>query len=180
MPDGLRQSMRLFLGIDIPEEIKTEIDHFLRPLQKSQKGWENPHDYHQTLLFIGETPDRVAEEIKLRLKQFSFAPFKLCLDKFYFFNRRIMYLGFKPSSELLKLKKLIDESFPEWVKPESKPFIPHITVKRWQRYEYDDLASGLATREFPSREFIVSSIVLFKSEKDQEDKKYHVFHRKFF
>lgn len=172
--------MRLFLGIDIPVEIKTEIDHFLRPLQKSQKGWENPHDYHQTLLFIGETPETVLEEIKLRLKQFSFVPFSLTLDKFYFFNRRIMYLGFRPSAELFKLKNLVDESFSEWVKPESKPFIPHITVKRWQRYEYDDLALGLSTRELPHRDFIVSSIVLFKSEKDQEDKKYHALYRKNF
>lgn len=172
--------MRLFLGIDIPLEIKNEIDLFLRPLQKSQKGWENPHDYHQTLLFIGETPEPVAEQIKLRLKQFYFVPFSLTLDKFYFFNRRIMYLGFRPSVELLKLKSLIDESFSEWVKPESKPFIPHITVKRWQRYEYEDLVLGLAKFELPHRKFIVSSLVLFKSEKDQENKKYHVIYRKNF
>lgn len=172
--------MRLFLGIDIPLEIKAEIYQFLKPLQKSQKGWENPHDYHQTLLFIGETPEPIVEEIRLRLKKISFVPFALTLDKFYFLNRRIMYLGFKPSAELLKLKNLIDENFSNWLKPESKPFIPHITVKRWQRYEYDDLALGLSKRELPHREFIVSSIVLFKSEKDQEDKKYHVLYRKNF
>jgi 2'-5' RNA ligase len=47
--------MRLFLGIDVPSEIKAFLTDAYAPIQFSTKGWELPHDYHLTLLFIGET-----------------------------------------------------------------------------------------------------------------------------
>lgn len=172
--------MRLFLGIEIPPDIKNKIHHFLGPLQKSSKGWEHPHDYHQTLLFIGESSEEDFVMISQRLKQVSFHPFELSFDQFQFFNRRIMYLGLKPSADLLELKKLVNEVFPEWVKPESKPFIPHITVKRWQRYEYNELSEGLFSREFVCPGFVVTGIALFKSEKDKGNQKYHIIEREFF
>lgn len=172
--------MRLFLGVDLPPQIKTHIADFLRPLQDTPKGWENPHDYHQTLLFIGEASTEDAEFIKERLKNFSFHPFKLRTGEFQFFNRRIMYLGLNESSELQELKKLVDEAFPEWVRPEEKPFVPHITVKRWQRYEYAHLKRGLEERKFKPEYFEVMGLSLFKSEKDSLNRKYHVITTKYF
>jgi 2'-5' RNA ligase len=76
------------------------------------------------------------------------------------------------------LKKFSGKKFPEWVKESSKPFIPHITVKRWQRYEFNDLKQGLLERNFESLKFEVTSLDLFISEKDSSDNKYHVIFRK--
>lgn len=166
--------MRLFLGIEIPTNIKDAIHHHLLPLQKTLKGWENPYDYHQTLLFIGEASSEDLDEITRRLKEFSFDQFKLTLTQFEFFNRRIMYLAVSSSAELLALKKKVDESFPEWLREDEKPFLPHITVKRWQRYEYEDLTTGLQLNKFQPQTFLVSSLSLFKSDKDQFGRKYHV------
>ena len=172
--------MRLFLGIEIPEDVKNHIYAFLLPCQTALKGWENPQDYHQTLLFIGEVSTDDLKIILERLANFQFTPFTLTLDKFYFFNRRIMYLGFLPSIALIDLKKKVEEVFHEWVKPQKKPFVPHITVKRWQRYEYDGLKSCLNSRFFEKKEILVYKLVLFKSEKDQYNQKYHVMSKKLF
>lgn len=166
--------MRLFIGLDLPPELKQNIYRHLLPLQKSPKGWEDPHDYHQTLLFIGEASEEDCQQVIERLKDFKFRPFFLKPDKVQFFPRRVMFLSFEKSPELLELKDRIEELFPEWVKPHSKPFIPHITVKRFQRYEYEELTSGLENNAFQNNGFFVNEICLFKSEKDSLNRKYHV------
>lgn len=171
--------MRLFIGIDLPAQIKHIVHQYLIPFQKNAKGWEQPHDYHQTLLFIGETPSERIQDILHRLEKIKLSPFQLETDGFHFFNRRIMYLGFKPSEELLKLRKMVQETYPEWSQKESKEFIPHVTVKRWQRYEYEDLAKGL-NEPMKSLSFMVDHLALFKSEKDSHNNKYHIIQKNFF
>ncbi|MDD4975406.1 MAG: RNA 2',3'-cyclic phosphodiesterase [Bacteriovorax sp.] len=169
--------MKLFLGIEIPDELKQKIFRFLKPIQITSKGWEAPQDYHQTLLFLGETSEEELSIIKQRLALFVFHSFELQTATFEFFNRRILFLSFEPSNELLEFKKEIDHTFPEWLRPNEKVFTPHLTVKRWQRYEYDYLAEGIKARVFPPNKFKVSELVLFKSEKDLENNKYHIIHR---
>lgn len=171
--------MRLFLGFDLPLETKKLIHEYLLPAQHSIKGWENPHDYHQTLLFIGEASPEETEVIKERLKNFKFSPFILTPKDIQFFNRRIMYLSFEHSEELLRLREKVLETFPEWHDPSQKPFVPHVTVKRWQRYEYEDLIKILE-RPFVMTPFSVDSLSLFKAEKDELNRKYHIISKKLF
>lgn len=166
--------MRLFLGLDIPLSLKLHIHDYLAPLQNSPKGWENFLDYHQTLLFIGEADEVQKDLIQKKLADLYFNSFELVTNGFHFFPRRIMYLAFKPSAKVMQLKSLIDEAFSQWKQDHQKPFLPHVTVKRWQRYEYDKLAHGLKSREFKDERFIVNKIALFKSEKDSQNRKYHI------
>lgn len=172
--------MRLFLGLEIPLNVKEQIFAHLKPLQNSVKGWENAHDYHQTLLFIGESSQEDLESIIQRMDQIHFKAFNLTTNDFAFFSRRIMYLGFKPSAELLKLKDEVESLYSEWMKPGSKPFIPHVTVKRWQRYEFDELEKGIKAKALPEITFEIRSLSLFKSEKDPSNNKYHVIYRREF
>jgi 2'-5' RNA ligase len=169
--------MRLFLGIDLPQTIKQQIHSHLIPLKLSEKGWEDPRDYHQTLLFIGEAPEEILPTITRSLEAVTAAPFELHTNGFQFFNRRVMYLGFKASEQLMGLKKEIDDLFPEWSGRETKTFIPHVTVKRWQRYEYEHLNWGLKLRDFQELSIPVNEVCLFKSEKDAHHRKYHVIFR---
>lgn len=170
--------MRLFLGLEIPENVKEQIYAHLKPLQNSVKGWENAHDYHQTLLFIGESSEEDLDSIIKRMDQIHFKNFSLTTHEFEFFSRRIMFLSFKPSTALIKLKDEVESLYSEWMKPGSKPFIPHVTVKRWQRYEFDELEKGLKADLLPEITFEVKSLALFKSEKDSENNKYHVIYRR--
>jgi 2'-5' RNA ligase len=169
--------MRLFIGIELSDEIKNYISDFVQPLQMMPKGWENPHDYHLTLLFLGETSEDKAYEIIKRLEDISFKPFEIELNIFNFFPRRVLFLGISESIELLELKNVIEKIFPEWIKPEMKEFVPHITVKRWQRYEYNFLEAAIKSFPFLPLKIDVSAIALFKSEKDLKNNKYHVIYR---
>lgn len=176
-PD-LEKRIKLFIGIDLPKELKSRIGHFLGPIHQLPKGWVNPLDYHQTLLFIGATPLSKLEEIKNRLDQISFHSFMLETSDFKFLPRRIMYLDFRPSHDLFILTAMVQELFPEYVRENEKEFLPHITVKRWQRYEYDGLVRGLEGKKFGPFSFLVSTIALFKSERDEKNVNYHVIHKK--
>jgi 2'-5' RNA ligase len=169
--------MRLFLGLDLPDDIKKQIQNYLNPIKKSEKGWESSHDYHQTLLFIGEASEEEAEMIKTRMRDISFPAFTIFPTTFQFFNRRVMYLGLEKTAELENLKKAIDQCFPEWSGRETKAFLPHITVKRWQRYEHADLVEGLSREAWRSVSFKTESLSLFKSEKDALNHKYHVIYQ---
>lgn len=168
--------MRLFIGIELPSDLKQHINNYLLPIHLSPKGWEHPHDYHQTLLFIGEATEEECLIIKKRMIELSFPTFKLTTSGFKFFNRRIMYLAFEDSPELLKLKKIIEEAFPEWVREGSREFIPHVTVKRWQRYEFNHLEQNLMERKFIDETFEVNKISLYLSQKDEENRKYHIIY----
>jgi 2'-5' RNA ligase len=169
--------MRLFLGLELPQAVKTKIETYLAPIKLTNKGWESSHDYHQTLLFIGEIENDEVEKIKKRMEQIHFPSFILKPTSFQFFNRRVMYLGIQNDSVLLRLKNLIDHKFPEFCQKETKPFLPHITVKRWQRYEYAYLAQKLNQNPWMMEDFRVDSLCLFKSEKDAQYHKYHVIFR---
>jgi 2'-5' RNA ligase len=149
----------------------------LLPLKSSEKGWENPHDFHLTLLFIGELPSGNLNSITARMIELKSKPFTLTTTTFHFFNRRIMYLGFEHSPEAYELRKIILEVYPEFHRPKEKEFIPHVTVKRWQRYEHADLVEGLETHPTHPLRIPVDGLSLFKSEKDPENRKYHVIHR---
>lgn len=168
--------MRLFIGIELPSSLKQHINDYLLPIHLGPKGWEHPHDYHQTLLFIGEATEEECRMIKRRMTGLTFPVFNLTTKGFKFFNRRIMYLAFEDAPELFKLKRTIEEFFPEWVREGAKEFVPHVTVKRWQRYEFDHLEHNLIERKFIDKTFEVNKLSLYQSHKDEENRKYHVLY----
>ncbi len=168
--------MRLFLGIELSVSVKAEISSMLSPLKSSEKGWENPHDYHLTLLFIGDFTGNL-NSITGRMIELRSRPFLLTTTTIHFFNRRIMYLGFEHSPEAYALRKQILAVYPEYYRSGEKEFIPHMTVKRFQRYEQADLIEGLKNHPPHPVHIPVAEISLFKSEKDPENRKYHVIHR---
>lgn len=162
----------------MPAEIKKSLALSLSPIKTQSKGWENPLDYHLTLLFIGETLKANVESITSRLDHISFQPFKLTTDKLEFFPRRVLYLSFAPSLPLMQLRDQIAQMYPEYLKPTDKPFTAHLTIKRWQRYEYDELCRNIQAYPLAPMEFAVKHVALFKSEKDAEGQKYHVIQKK--
>lgn len=169
--------MRLFLGIELPVEVKNHIAQSVAPMQKDLKGWENPHDYHMTLLFIGETPEEDIPRIIMGIKEIIFPPFTITLRSLVFFPRRVMYLSCDPCYELMNLRKRIQTLYPEYARAQEKDFIPHITIKRYQRYEVADLKIKMLDFPFVPVKVRVDHLALFKSERDENNLKYHVLER---
>lgn len=169
--------MRLFLGLEISDSVKSEIASHLSPIKKSGKGWENSHDYHLTLLFIGEVPSPAIREITARMIEIKSLPFQLTSTRLQLFSRRILYLGFEHSPEILSLREEVLRIYPEYYRKEEKEFVPHLTVKRCQGHEHAQLVSAIDRLERRPLTIEVPGLALFKSEKDPESNKYHVIQR---
>lgn len=166
--------MRLFLGIDLTKELKRELAQEIATFKTHAKGWEEPHDFHLTLLFIGAVSDQMIPLIHERMKQIDFTPFTLETNGYHFFSRRILYLGINEHVALSALREQVTSIFPEWSIKETKSYIPHITIKRWQRYEFDELKSNIERGHLKKYQLRVDRVTLFESRKDENNYKYHV------
>jgi 2'-5' RNA ligase len=83
---------------------------------------------------------------------------------------------FSSVKQTKRLRDKIVNEFSEWIKPAAKPFLPHLTVKRFQHYEYDQLKSLIDQHPFPTQSFTVKKFSLLKSERNQIGQKYHIIH----
>ena len=57
--------MRLFTGLDLPEDLVGNLERLLGELRPAARiGWSAPANLHITTKFIGEWPDGRLEELK--------------------------------------------------------------------------------------------------------------------
>ncbi len=161
--------MRLFIAIEIPEDIKdylvqiqNEIGH-----DSAKIRIVNKKQMHLTLKFLGEVqPDKVIS-IKEGLKEISFEPFAFHLDSIGLFPNenyiRIVWVGIKPEDKVLELQKTIDEKLSKLFKKE-KDFKPHLTLGR-VKYVEDKIkfAQNLRKIKIESKKIDVNDFKLIKS-----------------
>src|ERR1700746_3227190 len=72
-------SMRIFVALDIEEDIRHRIASFvdhLRPYAPDAR-WVKPESLHITLKFIGEKPDASVRQVEQTLASISASPFVL-------------------------------------------------------------------------------------------------------
>ena len=122
--------MRLFVAIQLSEEIKKSITGTLHDLkQKGVKGNYVPmQNLHLTLAFIGETKDPGA--VKDALKKMSFKPFKLSLSELGNFGS-LIWVGMKGNQGLSAAAKSVREALDAaGIEYDRKEFTPHITLIR--------------------------------------------------
>ena len=57
--------MRIFVGLDIEEEIRARISRFITEMRELAPDvrWVTPGSLHVTLKFIGETPDTSIKQV---------------------------------------------------------------------------------------------------------------------
>jgi 2'-5' RNA ligase len=133
-------TIRTFIAVDLPGEIKAHIEELvapLRPLSRSIR-WVRTEGLHLTLKFLGELPgERAGEVISALEEALSGWPafgFRLSgLGGFPNLRRpRVLWIGVgegrQPLQELAGAveRALIPCGFP----PEKRPFSPHLTIGR--------------------------------------------------
>jgi RNA 2',3'-cyclic 3'-phosphodiesterase len=144
--------MRLFIAIELPEEIKQGIAHVQGQLKNSgaNAGWTRPEGIHLTLKFLGEVPDEKVQEI---MQAFDGAvkgtgKLNLTVEGAGTFpnvkNPRVLWIGVGGDSEKLAVLQASIEDAMEQVgfEREARKFSPHLTLARikfpkprdnWQR-----------------------------------------------
>ncbi len=128
--------MRLFVSIDFPCEICTELYDRVPDIQ----GWRKTpaSQIHLTLFFIGECPEALVEQISEELQTIRFQPFELVTSNLGAFPNQkkpcILWCGVEVNKALLDLQKAVEARLALYrKKPDDKPFFPHITLARLKR-----------------------------------------------
>lgn len=129
--------MRIFVGIDLDEEIRSKIARFLEGVSgfAPEARWIRPESLHITLKFIGEQKAEQVEVITQRLRRVESSPFEIQVSGYGFFptakSPRVFWIGIHAGPQLAQLARDIDSTVAELGIPrEDRPFSPHLTLAR--------------------------------------------------
>ncbi len=129
--------MRLFVALDIEEEIRGRIAHFVDEFRGYAPGarWVSTESLHITLKFIGEKPDAMVGVIERQLGVIEAAPFEVRFCKCGFFptprSARVFWVGVEAGDGLAQLARRVEQQLAAVGIPEEKrSFSPHLTLAR--------------------------------------------------
>ena len=131
--------MRLFTAITLPEEIKKKLSTYSDGVQSASISgkFSNWHNYHVTLVFLGEADEHKLPKIKEIIDDAAvlFPPLYLkCMEIGYFSrkNRKILYYNVGGATELLaKLQLYLYNGFcKNGLCRVQDSYTPHITFAR--------------------------------------------------
>jgi 2'-5' RNA ligase len=163
--------MRVFIAVDLPNEIRNELRKLQRELERATNTarWVAPESIHITLKFIGEIAEKRLEDIDAALTGLTWKPFAITVRGVGFFpgNRspRVFWAGMEAPTMQNLAEELDSRMERSGFEKEKRAFRPHITLARARDSRIDSslvtAASAYAEHNFGS--FSVDRIFLFKS-----------------
>jgi RNA 2',3'-cyclic 3'-phosphodiesterase len=129
--------MRLFVALDIDDEIRGRIARFVEGVQgfAPDARWVKAESLHVTLKFIGEQPDAAVQRIKEALATIKASATEIHFRGYGFFptakSARVFWVGMEAGTPLASLAAMIDEKTSALGIPkEERAFSPHLTLAR--------------------------------------------------
>ncbi len=157
--------MRLFLSCEIPKAISDYINELSKQLPEAKLVV--PHNIDLTIKFLGEVPDAKLDEIKQKLSEIKFKPFKAMLNGTGVFTEdfiRVAWVGLTPSEKFEELHVIADNAL-KGLFPEEKRFQAHLTIARVKYVEDKQKFLGvLKLIKVEPLTFEVNKMILFKSQ----------------
>lgn len=132
--------MRLFVALDFPDAVRQALRELIarfKPECRSAK-WVRPEAMHITLKFIGEVgADKVAPIRAALASVNSIAPIEMQFRGLGFFPNerrpRVLWCGIEVSPNLAELATALERVLvPLGIPAESRDFVPHLTLARFQ------------------------------------------------
>ena len=124
---------RLFFAIELPQELKNQLELLQRQCPFTGRP-VSPHNFHITLLFLGELPDSQLDGILEAIEVPEIKPFEIELKQFaYYPKAEVGCLEVTPNEQLIELHQHIRQNLKQagiHIKLPNKPFRPHITLYR--------------------------------------------------
>jgi len=128
--------MRLFVALDIPNEIRTAISQYVDELRRvaPDAKWVRAESYHVTLKFIGEWKRDVREMISV-LETIQATAFDVSFRKSGFFTKaqspRVFWVGIEADDSLPALAHKVHEACSALeIETEARAYSPHLTLAR--------------------------------------------------
>lgn len=130
--------MRLFVAIDIPEEIKKQISELQHKLKftEDQAKCTPSKEQHITLKFLGEVSSAKLLKIQENLRKITFKQFTAKINTGASFANesylRVAWFVAEPIKEFTELYNYIDQQLKFVESKEVEQFIPHVTLARFK------------------------------------------------
>src|SRR5262245_4444875 len=167
--------MRTFIAIEVPSEIKSALAAMQKQLRRAgaEVSWTKPENIHLTLNFLGEVDESRIREVERVFVDSAgeFRPFALSLSGAGVFPNsrqpRVLWAGLSGDIEkTAELRRRLEEGLePIGFEREEKELQPHLTIGRVKsNRKTRELLALMDAHALPASSFMVSEIVLMKSE----------------
>lgn len=176
---------RIFVAIDIPEELKDIIETHIEPFYKNNLARVvERENWHITAVFCGYLDDEELKKLKEKVKEVAEKTEKFALipNKIIFAppnkKPRMVWLTFKPSQIFSKLCKSFSGLFQD-----NREQSPHLTLVRFKEFHYPNLKNLLPENgidlENETKPFMVESINIMESHLSPKGPKYELLCRNY-
>jgi len=165
--------VRLFVAIDLPQDLKKELYLIPDKVAKLIKNvkWVSPENVHLTLKFLGSSPEESVPKIKEKLskKVKEVEPFTLGFGTLGAFptskRARVFWLGVeKGADEVSILQKKVEKALvPLGFEKENRKFHAHLTLARLRMPQNLQSVISELEAEKISQEVSVDRVFLFQS-----------------
>ena len=151
--------MKLFLAIDIPNQVKKQISEQIEPLKKDNPffSWLPEHNYLLNVYTLGDVEKVKLEPVKQRISDLLYAS-----EGFHMFSLAVemtisqkitIYMSFKRQKKLELIESIIAS---ELHAKQNYKYVPQLTIARWkipskQQYFHlqNKLENMIVNIEFP-------------------------------
>ena len=171
--------MRVFISIDIDEEIKKALSYLQQQLQngadikKSDVKWVNPENIHLTLKFLGEIKEEKVVEVCNIVRDVAsrHRNFELDIESVGCFggrSARVLWVGAGEGNDnLLQLQKDLDEqlALAGWPQ-DTREFTGHLTLCRIRNSKAGIKLAQMAEdyRDFKLGVVLADSVLVYQSQ----------------
>jgi len=163
--------MRMFVAIDLPDEIRAvigEVVQYLRRRNLFEGTFVDPTTAHMTVAFLGDINEDQQADIILALQTLEPPDYPAYLGQVDYFERndqvRVIFVSVI-CPELATFVQRIHAVLEPWYEPDSRGFTSHVTVARVNRcHNHQELRQKIADYHVPRTDFHISSFDLKKSE----------------
>ena len=175
--------IRAFIAVDLPKEIKMEIDKMIAGFRQTDAGirWVKAANLHLTLRFLGNISEESVPSLadNIRGNVGGFGSFDMSLSGLGGFPNlrrpRVIWVGTGTGTEKLKglASRVEKAAFDSGFGKADKPFSSHLTIGRVKYPKgLDRLLEQIEKTAYDSRLFNVGQVVIFKSDLSPAGPKY--------
>lgn len=156
--------LRLFVALELPVAVRDALLTAMGGVPGAR--WQRDDQLHLTLRFIGAVDRHQAADVDAALAAVNFQPFALALGDVGSFDHRgrvdCLWVGVRPREAVALLAQRVDAALARvGIAPETRAFVPHITVARFGRLAGDP--GGFPAAPLPAAPFPISGFALWES-----------------
>lgn len=172
---------RLFLAIEIDDEVKKEIQQLVKGNEQVKINWKEPQNSHLTLVFLGNilTSDiaeiiNITEDVCLKNQDFV-----IKLNGLGFLNRKgkkILYIDVDHPKKTEDLHQDLVDALGKYIeKRRNRKFLAHVTIAKFDnKKKIQELIKDYKDHSFGNLK--IEKITLFESDLAGEKPKYNPIH----